>query len=310
MNAILLALAPIFLLILLGGGLRRIAFVPDDFWAAAEKAVYYLFFPCLLFSSLAGSTIDVGALLPMALAMVIGVVAAAAALLAIRPVWGADGPAFSSIFQGGTRPNTYVGLAAAFGLLGDEGVTLCAIGIAFVVPTVNIMAVMALVQFANQDGANRPGPLTAARAVVTNPLIIAIVLGLAFRYAGLGLPPILGEMTTILGRASLPLGLLAVGAGLDLRAASRAVRHVALSSTSKLFLVPAITVACGFLLGVEGAALTVAVLYNGLPTSASSYVLARQMGGDATLMAGIITMTTLAGILSLPIMLSLAELLG
>ena len=50
----------------------------------------------------------------------------------------------------------------------------------------------------------------------------------------------------------------------------------------------------------------VAVLYNGLPTSASSYVLARQMGGDGKLMAGIITATTLAAALTLPVLVASA----
>jgi len=303
MTIAFLALAPIFALIILGYVLRRIRFVPYEFWPAAEKSIYYLFFPCLLINELAGAEIDLGALLPMGLAMVAAILVATIAMLVGHRFWHLPGPVFSSVFQGGIRPNSYVGLAAAFTMFGQQGVALAAIGIAFVVPTVNILAVAVLVR---QGTTGTVSNLAIARGIASNPLIIAVVAGVVINLSGFALPPVIGPMFEILGRASLPLGLIAVGAGLDLAAAHRGLYRVGVSSFIKLFAVPALTAAACLGFGVTGMEATIAVLYNALPVSASSYVLSRQMGGDATLMAGIITFTTLAAIVTIPIVITLA----
>jgi predicted permease len=303
MTAVIGALAPIFGLIVLGYAMRQGRFVPLEFWPAAEKVTYYVFFPALLVHSLGTAALDLEALLPMVGALAGGVLATGAIVLALRRAWGADGPAFTSIFQGAIRPNTYVGLAAAAGLYGEAGLTLAAIGIAVVVPLVNLMVVPVL---ARHGAGADPRLRAVALGIVTNPIIIAVALGLALQLLGLRLPPLLGPMVEILGRAALPVGLLAVGAGLDLKAARSAGRHVGLGTAAKLVAAPGLTALGCWLLGVDGLQLAIAVLYNALPTSASSYVLARQMGGDATLMAGIITVTTIAAALTLPLVVLLA----
>lgn len=303
MTIAFLALAPIFALIMLGYLLRRITFVPDSFWPSAEKSIYYVFFPCLLFSELATADIPFSDLLPMAMAMMAAILVATVLMLGLHKAWQLPGPPFSSVFQGGIRPNSYVGLAAAFGMFGQQGVALMAIGIAFIVPTVNVLAVAILVRHGANGAVSR---MDVVRGIVTNPLIIAVVAGVAVNLTGLPLPPVIGPMLEILGRASLPLGLLAVGAGLDLAAARRGLYRVGASSFMKLLIVPALTAAGCIAFGVTGIEAAVAVMYNALPVSASSYVLSRQMGGDATLMAGIITFTTLAAIVTIPIVLTLA----
>ena len=188
-------------------------------------------------------------------------------------------------------------------MFGQQGVALVAIGIAFVVPTVNVLAVAILVR---HGASGKVSGMDVVRGIVTNPLILAVVAGVLWNLTELPLLPVIDTMLEVLGRASLPLGLLAVGAGLDLGAVRQARYRVAASSAIKLLAVPALTAGFCLILGVGGLAATMAVLYNSLPTSASSYVLARQMGGDATMMAGIITLTTLAAIVTIPIMLSLA----
>ncbi|MEM7444099.1 MAG: AEC family transporter [Pseudomonadota bacterium] len=303
MTIIFLALAPIFLLIVLGHILRRIDFVPISFWPAAEKTIYYVFFPCLLVSELATAEIEILDLLGMGLSMMAAVVVMAVLILLLGRFWRMPGPAFSSVFQGGIRPNSYIGLAAAFGMFGPQGVALAGIGIAFVVPTVNVLAVAALVRYGNKGSVNR---MDVVRGIVTNPLIIAVFIGVACNLSGLPIVPVLGDMMEILGRASLPLGLLAVGAGLDFEAARKGFLSVGTTSAIKLLAVPALTAVACLVLGVTGMAATVAVLYNALPTSASSYVLARQMGGDAAMMAGIITVTTLVAIVTIPAVMFLA----
>lgn len=312
MASIVPALVPIFLLIVLGYAMRRGRFVTVEFWAGAEKSTYYIFFPSLLFENLVTAELDIRAVLPMAAALAGGVLLTGLLLLALRPVWRpggtpVEGPAFTSIFQGAIRPNTYVGLAAAASLFGHSGLTLTAIGIAAVVPLVNVLAVIVLARHGAGSDPSLKGTLLG---IVTNPIIVSVILGLAANAAGLPMPPVVGPTLHILGTTALPVGLLAAGAGLDLAAASRAGRHVGLAAAGKLILCPALTGALCLAFGVGGVALAVAVLYNALPSSASSYVLARQMGGDAALMAGIITATTIAAAVTIPLMLTLAVALS
>lgn len=302
------ALAPIFLLILFGQGLRRRALVPETAWPAFDRLTYLLFFPCLIVDELTKANLGRIAMAPMAGAMAAGVLAASALALAARRPIGLDGPAFTSVFQGAVRPNTYVGLAAASALYGTPGLTLTAVGIAVVVPLVNLLCVTVMVRFGRDpEGTVRRTGLGAVLAgILRNPIIIAAAMGAALNLSGVGRIPVLGDVVGILARAALPMGLLSVGAGLDLAAARGAGVGVALSTVLKLLVVPGVTALAGGWLGVDGLMLTIAVLFNALPCSASSYVLARQMGGDHALVAGIITVQTLASALSLPLILAMA----
>ncbi len=298
MIAALAALIPVFVLILLGWGMRRRAFVPDSFWAPAEKITYYVTFPALLTVNLAEAPVEG---LPWAvLAALLACVTAAAVggLIVLRPLLAdVGGAAFSSMLQGTVRPNTYIGLAAAAALWGAEGVTLTAICIAVVVPMVNLISVAALLHYA---APRRPSALQIVRPIVTNPLILACLLGIVINWSDLPLPPGVAPTLKILGGAALPIGLLAVGAGLDLGALRGTGAPVLVSSVFKLVLLPAAAAAGGLLLGLPATVVGVATLYAGLPASASAYVLARQMGGDAPLMATIITAQTLLAFLTIP----------
>lgn len=300
MVALIDALLPPFLLIALGGLLRARRFVPDSFWPAAERLTYFITFPALLFVNAARADLQSTSLEALAGVAVATVVIKAALMGAARPLLARiDGPAYSSLFQGAIRPNTYVGLALAYGLYGEAGLMLTAISVAVVVPTVNVLSVAACLRWG--AGQRRAGWRGTLMPILANPLILASLGGLAVNLLGWPLPVGLGPLLDILGRAALPLGLLAVGAGLDLRAAKRALGKSGASALGKLIVLPAISLVLGRLAGLDGLALAVVTIYAGLPTSASAYVLARQMGGDAPLMASIITVHTLTALLTLPI---------
>ena len=301
MVVVLGALVPIFLLILLGHLLRRAEVVPSSFWAPADKLTYYLFFPCLIVDELSKARLTEFDVLPMLAAMVAATLAAAGLLLAGRRTMGLDGPAFTSVFQGGIRFNTYVGLAAARALYGTSGLTLMAVGIAVLVPLVNVLSVITLARFGRD--AKGASLRTVLGGLVSNPLIIAAMIGAILTLSGIGKPPLVGDVVDVLARAALPMGLLSVGAGLDLVAARGAGIGVAMASAIKLLLLPVLTAVFALLLGMDGMPLTVAVLFNALPCAASAYILSRQMGGDHPLMAAIITVQTLLAALTLPLVL-------
>lgn len=297
------ALLPIFLVILLGWALRRGGMPGDAFWPLVDRLTYFLFFPCLLLLRLAEAEFAGLPVAAMAVAIVSGALLSAALLLATGPRLSADIPAFTSLFQGGIRPNTYVGLAAVAALYGDPGLALLAVAIAVLVPLVNLLSVAVLTHWLARG---RRSPVQLLIGVARNPIILACLLGIGLNLSGLHLPEGLRDGLAIVGQAALPLGLLAVGAGLDPQALRTGTRALLLASAVKLLLFPLLTLGIGRLLGIDGPALAVAVLFSAVPASVSSYALASQLGGDTRLMAAIITGQTLLAVLTLPLMLQLA----
>jgi len=143
------------------------------------------------------------------------------------------------------------------------------------------------------------------RAVVFNPLVLGCAIGVVLNgltggWSGASLPPVVDPVLAALGRAALPLGLISVGAGLDLLAASDSGRAMVVASLVKLGLLPMLTWLALSLLGIGGAVAAVCVLFAAVPTSVSAYAMTRQMGGDHKLMAGLITVETLLAMATLP----------
>ena len=303
MSGVLASLVPVFAVILLGRLLKRGWLVAESFWQSAEAITFYIFFPALLISNTAQAKLRGDEVAPMLAALLAGILVMAALTFALRRPLRLDGPAFTSLLQGAIRPNIYVGLAAAQALFGREGLALLSVAVAFAVPMVNVISVLALLRWA------APGSRFGARSILLpllgNPLIVSCVIGLSFNVAGIGLPPLVGPLLEILGRASLPIGLLAVGAGLDLTAIGAASRTVVVASALKLLLLPALTVALCLAFAATPSATAIAALYAALPGSASAYVMARQMGGNAPILAGVITLTTIGAVVSIPAIMTL-----
>lgn len=295
------ALAPIFLLIALGWLLRERGFPGDSFWSGAERLVYWVLFPPLLLLTTASSDLTGFRTLPIALALIAAILLTAALTFTLRGRLGLDGASFTSVFQGAIRNNTYVGLAGAAALYGEAGLAVMGIAVFVVVTLVNVLSVIVLLS--HRGRAMRLGDLLVS--VAKNPLILACVGGFALNATGLGLFDLAGAVLEILGSAALALGLLCVGAGLELGRLGRSPPALVAANTLKLVVMPVATWGFCRLLGVEGVTAATAVLFTAAPVSASSYVLARQLGGDAPLMAGLITITTILAAITMPLVLAL-----
>lgn len=293
---VILALLPIVLLIMLGMGLRRLGFLAEGFWPQAERLSYYVLVPCLFFHSLATAKLDALPARELVTTLILSILAVAALLVALRPVLKVDGPTFTSIFQGGIRFNNYVGVTLAAGLFGTQGLALAALCSAAIVPTVNILCVLVFAR----HGAARLSGRGIARQLVTNPLVLGSFAGIGFQLLGLSLPAGIEPALRALGAASLPIGLLCVGAALEFGSVQGWIAPVATSSAVKFLVLPVVTVAVATLMGLTGPALVIALLFQALPTASSAYVMARQLGGDAPLMAGITALQTLFALVALP----------
>jgi len=299
MLALLLALWPLFALIVAGNWLRARGFPDEAFWPGAERLNYFVLFPALLFSSLATAPLDNPALPRLALAVLLGLGLAWLALLLARRVRGWPAGRFGAFTQGTLRFNTYLGLAAVGSLHGAPGLGLAALLLALLVPAVNLLSVWALTA---ERGVSARGLLLP---ILRNPLILACLGGALVNLSGLGLPAGTDRLLGLLAAASLPLGLLCVGAALKPAQLRDELAALGSNSAVRLLLMPLLAWLVAVLLQLPALESSVLVLFFALPTAPTAYVLTRQLGGDSQLMAGIITLQTLLAAASLPLLLGL-----
>jgi malonate transporter and related proteins len=306
MASVIDSVIPAFLLIATGWLARISGLIEDLHWSGIEKATYYIFFPAIIIDTLARADLGAVPVLGVGGALVGAILLNAAALLIARPAlqaWtGLDGPGFTSLFQGSTRWNTFIALAMASSLYGPRGLTLMAVAIAAMVPLLNTLAFYVLTRYA---GGPRQTPVQTLTSFVGNPYIWSCAIGLALNGSGLPLPKPVGSFVEILGRAALAAGLLIVGAGLDVRRLAKPEAAHLVSLAAKLFVLPLTAVALARLFGVSGLDLDVTVIAASVPTASGAYALAKLMGGDAPLMAEIITLQTLASLGTMPVMIAL-----
>jgi len=302
MLAIGLSLLPVFLLIALGAVLARTFFAESGMWAPLERLVYFVLFPPLLFQTIVTAQLEEGEALRLAGAFLVAIMAMAAILLALRPILPMTGAAFSSVFQGAIRWNSYVSLGIVSALLGPRGVALAAVAFATMVPTVNLLSVWVITRYAGDTPA---AGKAVVRALVGNPLIIACLGGLLFVGLGIPVPDVVIRTFKLMGDSTIALGLLAVGAALDFGHMRASGQAMTVTIVLKLLVMPLLMAGACFTLGVTGDARTVAIVCAAVPPASSAYILARQLGGDATLMATLVTALTLVSVVTVPLAIAL-----
>lgn len=306
MLPIVAAIVPTFLLIVAGFVLRRILVKEEAHWLGTEQLVYYVLFPALLFRTLSRAKLADVPLFGVGGALLIAVLLMAALCLALRPVLmrrlNLSGPSFTSVFQCACRWQTYVALAVAGSLYGDIGLTLASVAMVAMIPVLNIMAVWVLAHYASPTRLSWPRILLT---IAQNPFIWACVIGLIANLTGLVLPKWLDDFIDALGRSSLALGLLVVGAGLQLKGVLRPEAPAILACALKLLVMPAMAISLGLAFGLSGTNLAIVACCSSVPTASSAYVLARQMGGNAPLVAEILTLQTVIAVITMPIVIAL-----
>ena len=299
MNTFSTALIPILVLILGGYGLRRVRFLPDETWSGMEKLTYFVLLPALLIHTLAKQTL-VGTPWPSMLLVISGtLIASALVLIVYFRLRASVSPAtFTSIFQGGVRFNTYIALSVALGLFGAEGLALGSVAAGFMIVLINVFCISVFVIWGKTSVR---GVRPFIREVAGNPLIIGCAIGWFLSLSGLGLPGITEDIFEILGRAALPFGLLAVGAALKPEMIRGHVKAITLSSLVQFGLKPVTAALLISITGLSGIAAGVLVIAFMTPTASSSFILARQLGGDAETMVSIITFQTLIAFVVMPV---------
>ena len=306
MLTILTSIAPIFFLIVLGHLLRRGGIPSIEFWNQNDKLVYWVLFPSLLFYKMA--TLKVGAteIGSVALVAYAGFAAATMVALLVGKLLAMEPATWTSTIQGCARHNTFIALAVAERVFCTDGLAVAIIVTALIVPVSNILVVALMIGILRRDSTVTL-PRVIARELFRNPLLVAIVLGLAVNLSGVSTIPILFDMTAILGAAALPIVLLCVGANIRVRAMVAATVPTLISVSGKMLLCPLVTGLVAVAVGLDGFTTLIVMIFAAAPTSANTYTLARQMGGNAPAMAAIVTIQTAISFITLPATLLAAQ---
>jgi malonate transporter and related proteins len=288
-------LFPDFSLILCGYLVCRYTALNRTVWEQVETLVYYFLFPVLLFHSIVRSPLDLGAASSLiAAGLTLGVTGIALAYSIPHLPWigpRVDRRDHAASAQVAFRFNSFIGLAIAERLAGPQGLLLIAVLIGVCVPLFNVGAVWPMARHAQRG---------FLRELVRNPLIIATATGLVANLLGFRLPVWLEPTVTRIGAASLALGLMAAGAGMQFGALAQAKTLTVSVLAIKHFFMPLAALGLTKAFGLTPVQATVLLAFSALPTASSAYVLAARMGYNGPYVAGLVTLSTLLGVVSLP----------
>ena len=278
-----------------GFAMVRTQWLARSFWEGAEKLVYFVFFPALLFAAISRSNLALGQTAFVVQIAIITMLAGSALGLLTRFIPGMNRTDWASGVQCAFRFNTYIAFAVASRAAGSEGLALMAVTIGFTVPLANLLAVSFL--------ANTFHPGRLFKELSRNPLIIGTVAGLVANIFSLNPPEIVYNLLDRASSAALALGLLCVGAGLSFAGIQNTTRRIQAASITaiKLLVLPALAWGLCIWFGVTGMQRELAVLFAAMPTATSAYILAARMGGNGPLTAGLVSLSTLASMATITI---------
>lgn len=296
------ALIPIFLIILLGFAIRHTRLIDGAVWPALERLTYYFFFPALLVPRLATSNFNWSELREISSVLCIALGVMTLLIVLARRLIAHDAGSLSSVYQGSIRFNTYIGLACIDALYGDRGLTAAALALAVFIPAVNVLSVISL-SLHGGTGAHRGA--AAFTATLTNPLVLACLVGIGLSFGDVRIPGLVTDVLAVLAQPALPLGLLAVGAGIHFTSVVTQSWPLLVAVVTKLLVFPATILGASLLLGIDPLLAMILLILGALPTAPSAYILARQLGGNVNLMANIITVQTLVAFAAIPFWLAL-----
>lgn len=312
MFSLSLSVLPVFLLLMAGAVCQRWRFPMEGFWSGVDKFTYWVLFPALLFSKTSQIDFSNPMLPKYAFILLFALFVTAVFVFVSTWLMKVVAPTASSMLQAGVRFNTFVMLALAGSLYGNDGLVLAALGASVLIPSVNVFLVVSMTLMHGPSSVDSSSANSLSRllsgALIRNPLIVSIVLGSGLNLLGLTPIILVSDVLSMLSQAALPLVLLAVGASVRFETIRSVGMTFVMSAVARFVVFPLVIGLMCWWLDVRGLPALVAVLFGVVPTATSAYALARQLGGDADRMSAYITMQTLLSVVTLPVSVWLSQL--
>lgn len=299
------ATMPVFLVMILGWWLKRSGFLTDEFVSVADKLVFKVALPVLVFKDIAGADLSNDFELKFVLFCFLGTCIFFGVTWLLAELFMKDKSMIGSFVQGAFRGSAAIlGIAFAQNIYGDSG--LVPMMIVASIPLFNIFSVLVLVRSANAGETDRKAVIKKTlKGIVTNPIIIGIVLGIPFALLRFEFPVILQKSISSVASLSTPLALLAIGAGFSTGEAMKRIKLTVIAAAIKLVVIPGVFLPLAIWMGFRGEALVAMLILTGAPTTVSSYIMAKNMGNDDALASSIVVMTTLFSSVTLTVIIFL-----
>ncbi len=290
------AVAPIFLLMLLGYGLKQGKITTKENFDAINKLIFKIFLPILLFYNIYKTDLSLVFDPKLILFTVTGVLLIFALGYGLVFVLTKDNAKRGVMLQGFFRSNfAILGIPLVNYICGDAAGGLSSLMVAIVVPLFNILAVITLERF--RDGKVEFGKLL--KGIITNPLVIGCVVGAVFLLLDIPLPSFLETAVSDAASIASPLAIVVLGASFRFSDIKGNIKELLVTVGTRLLIVPALAITAAVLLGFRGEALICLMVVFGAPTAVSSFSMAQQMGGDEKLAAQIVVFSSVLCLLTL-----------
>ncbi len=306
-SILLNGLLPVFGIMLLGFFLRKRVLKEDTHWVPIEKITFVVLIPSFIINTLAGADMSAIDIWPIVLTLLLALFGTMILLVLLYPSLTRGQQqkiaAYTSLFQTSTRFNGFVALALVANLFGETEIAIVALGLITLMPVINIVNITMLTWLLTDK---KLSLLDVLSKILRNPIILGCLIGILINLSGISLWKPLSESLSMLGKASLSITLLSVGAGLQLSDLEATRKKLIISVFLKLIFLPGLVAIFGLLFGLQEIELVVVMIIASMPTAANGYILAREMGGDAPLYANASSLQVLLSILTIPLWIEVA----
>lgn len=307
MATIINSIFPVFIVIALGSILRRLNFVEHTFFKVSDRLVYFIFFPTMLFWKIGNPASAAHINWNLNLAVTSSIFTVYLISLAIAKLSGMSAYQVGSFSQCCYRFNTYIGMAIVIGIYSEQEVRIFGLIIAFAIPFINLLAVSTLIWFSKDSYSFDQKSRFMLRAVLSNPLILACLAGLAYSKLGWGFPLFLNNTFALLSSVTLPLALLSIGNSLTFAGIRGNLAPATMAAFCKLLALPLVGYFFMRTFHITGIYWKVAMIFFILPTSTAIYILSAQLDSDIELASAGILVSTLLSMVSLSLGLLLVS---
>lgn len=300
---------PIFIIIVVGGFLKRVGLLTEGFTSVADKFVFKVALPVQLFRDIAAMDIRADFSGKFVVFCMIATTCMFAATWILGAIFLKDKSMVGAFAQAAARGSAAIlGIAFVENIYGDSGMTPMMIVAA--VPLFNIYSVIILTVTSSEGKFDGALVKKLIKGVVTNPIILGIAAGMVWSLLRLPMPVILSKSVNYLATTATPLALLVLGATFKGKEALSKIGPTIAAAFLKLVAIPAAIFPFAIHMGFRGSELVAIMIMLASPTTVTCYIMAKNMGGDDTLSASVVMMATLMSSVTLTLWVFVMKTFG
>lgn len=283
---------PIFMIIALGAFAQRQGFFPQAFLGPANRLVFYLAIPAMIFRAISRSSLGDEMNVTVLTVTLASVALAFLLAMVLCRIIGVQGRIRGTFVQSAFHGNLgYIGLAVIFYYMGDQGLARGSIIAGLIMILQNFLAVLAL-QLYGEKTQTGNGVKRFFGRIFINPVILAAFLGIGYAYLSLPMPVVVDRSLKILSGLALPMALLLIGASISFTLMRQQFFPALVSSIVKLAVLPSIGLLGYRCFGVSADMFLPGFILLAAPPATLTYIFAKEMHGDEDLAVATISMGT------------------